>query len=224
MSHNNLGYAYAKIAEEAIKLLPQSIIKKRSTPIREAIRLKPDYAKALNNLGSVYNKLGTFPQAIESARRGDYAQTRLAEAQYNLGTAYYIATVQRVGSALQLAVKLKPDFADAFNSLGSALYQAQKFDQAIEVYKRAISLKPKVAETHNNLGKVYYRAKRNQEAVAAFKAAIQLKPNFGEAHFSLAVAYVALGDKKGVLEEYKILKTIDPVLAEKFGTTFLKPK
>jgi hypothetical protein len=33
---------------------------------------------------------------------------------------------------------------------------------------------------------------------------------------------VALGDKKGVLEEYKLLKTIDPALAEKFSTAFLK--
>jgi len=33
---------------------------------------------------------------------------------------------------------------------------------------------------------------------------------------------VALGDKKGVLEEYKALKAIDPVLAEKFFAAFLK--
>jgi len=84
-----------------------------------------------------------------------------------------------------------------------------------------LSLKPN-PETNNNLGKVYYRAKRNKEAVASFKAAIALRPNFAEAHFNLAVAYVALGDKKGVLEEYKTLKTIDPALAEKFAATFLK--
>ena len=78
------------------------------------------------------------------------------------------------------------------------------------------------AETHNNLGKVYYRAKRNQEAVASFKAAIALRPNFAEAHFNLAVAYVALGDKKGVLEEYKTLKTIDPALQRNLLATFLK--
>jgi len=34
---------------------------------------------------------------------------------------------------------------------------------------------------------------------------------------------VALSDKKGVLEEYKTLKTLDPALAEKFAATFLKP-
>jgi len=38
-------------------------------------------------------------------------------------------------------VKLKPDFADAYNSLGSALYQLQQFDQAIQSYKKALSLK-----------------------------------------------------------------------------------
>ena len=119
-------------------------------------------------------------------------------------------------------MRLKSDFADAYNSLGSALYQAQQFDQAIEAYKKTLSLRPESAETYNNLGKVYYRSKRNQEAAASFKTAIKLKPNYGEAHFNLAVSYVALGDKKGVLEEYNALKTIDPALAEKFSTTFLK--
>ena len=61
-------------------------------------------------------------------------------------------------------------------------------------------------------------------ALSAIKTAIKLKQNFGEAHYNLAVTYVALGDKKAVLEEYKILNTVDPVLAEKFGTTFLKQR
>ena len=50
-------------------------------------------------------------------------------------------------AALQQAVRLKTDFADAYNSLGSALYQAQQFDQAIEAYKKALSLKPKRGDT-----------------------------------------------------------------------------
>ena len=85
-----------------------------------------------------------------------------------------------------------------------------------------LALKPDSAETYNNIGKAFYGSKRNQEAAAAFKTAIKLRPTYGEAHFNLAVAYVALGDKKGVLDEYKVLRAIDPGLAEKFFQAFLK--
>ncbi|MDQ1728119.1 MAG: hypothetical protein QOD33_244, partial [Pyrinomonadaceae bacterium] len=69
---------------------------------------------------------------------------------------------------------------------------------------------------------VYYRSKRYPEAIAAFKTAIGLRANFGEAHFNLAVTYVALGDKKKVLEEYQVLKSVDPKLAEDFFGRFIK--
>jgi hypothetical protein len=49
-----------------------------------------------------------------------------------------------------------------------------------------------------------------------------LKPDYGEAHFNLAVAYVALKDRKGALDEYNLLKTLDPKLADDFFQRFLK--
>ena len=96
-----------------------------------------------------------------------------------------------------------------------------EFEQAIEAYKKTLSLKPN-AETSNNLGTVYFRTKRYQEAASAFKEAIRIKPDYGEAHFNLAVAYVALSDRKGALDEYNNLKTLDPRLADEFFKRFLK--
>jgi tetratricopeptide (TPR) repeat protein len=145
-----------------------------------------------------------------------------AEAQYNLGTAYYNREqYKEAATALQQAVRLRPDYADAYNSLGSTLYKAQQFEQAIDAYKKTLSLKPN-AETSNNLGTVYFRTKRYQEAASAFKEAIRIKPDYGEAHFNLAVAYVALSDRKGALDEYNNLKTLDPRLADEFFKRFLK--
>ena len=45
------------------------------------------------------------------------------------------AAIERFRAALQI----KPDFADALNNLGFALFQTGQPDQAFELYKKALS-------------------------------------------------------------------------------------
>jgi protein O-GlcNAc transferase len=69
---------------------------------------------------------------------------------------------------------------------------------------------------------VYFRIQRYADAAASLKTAVRLRPNYAEAHFNLAVAYVALKDRKGALDEYNTLRTLDPKLADAFFQRFLK--
>ena len=48
-----------------------------------------------------------------------------------------------------------PDFADALNNLGYALFQTGQADQAFELYQKALAHRPDFAEALNNLG-IYY--------------------------------------------------------------------
>jgi len=83
-------------------------------------------------------------------------------------------------------------------------------------------LKPGSAETHNNLGKVYFGTKNYQEAALSFRNAVRLNGSYADAHHNLALTCVALGDKKCAFEEHKILKTLDPRLADEFFQRYLK--
>jgi tetratricopeptide (TPR) repeat protein len=56
---------------------------------------------------------------------------------------------------------------------------------------------------------------RHQEAIAAFKQAINIKPGYVEAHYNLGLSYLMLDDKVSALEQYKILKTLDPKEADR---------
>jgi protein O-GlcNAc transferase len=49
------------------------------------------------------------------------------------------------------ALRLKPDFAEAFNNLGNALKDQGRLVKAMECFKKALQLKPEVAHVHSNL-------------------------------------------------------------------------
>ena len=87
-------------------------------------------------------------------------------------------------------------------------------------YKKVLTLTPDDAETHNNLGAVYLKAKRYAEAATSFKAATRLRPDYVDAHFNLAVTFVLLKDRKGVQDEYDILKRLDARRADDFAKRF----
>ena len=51
---------------------------------------------------------------------------------------------------------------------------------------------------------------RYQESKDAYQHAIRLKPDFAEAHYGLGRTYLMLGNRDGAVEEYNVLKTLDP--------------
>ena len=59
--------------------------------------------------------------------------------------------------------------------------------------------------------------KRYKESNDAYQQAIRLKPDFAEAHYGLGRTYLMLGDRDGALEEYNVLKTLDPKSAAELG-------
>ena len=55
-----------------------------------------------------------------------------------------------------MAIKIKPDFAEAYSNLGIALVAEGKNEEAISHYKMAIKIKPDYADAYNNLGAVLF--------------------------------------------------------------------
>ncbi|OGT03402.1 MAG: hypothetical protein A2Z65_07845 [Gallionellales bacterium RIFCSPLOWO2_02_58_13] len=49
------------------------------------------------------------------------------------------------------ALKIKPDFVEAYSNLGNALRDLGQFDDAVASYRRALAIKPDYAEAYSNL-------------------------------------------------------------------------
>ena len=94
-------------------------------------------------------------------------------------------TVVDALTAMQKAVELSPQDAEAHNNLGATLQELGRFDEALASLSQAIALKPGYAEAHNNLGATLQELGRLDEALASLSQAIALKPHYSKAHNNL---------------------------------------
>ncbi len=62
----------------------------------------------------------------------------------------------------------------------------------------------------------------NKEAIASYKQAIRINPDNADAHICLGLAYILLNDGGSALDQYKILKSLDPELANKLFNMIYK--
>ncbi len=115
---------------------------------RQAIRLKPDFAKAYFNLGLLYAELRRYEEAIEAYRQTIRLTPDNADAHSNLGMLYGGTNRPNEAKAtLKEAIKLAPDSAAAHYNLGLVYIQYGDISAACEQQQRLLRLDRKLADT-----------------------------------------------------------------------------
>jgi protein O-GlcNAc transferase len=89
----------------------------------------------------------------------------------------------------QQALRLKPDYAEAFYNLGNVLQKQGKLGAAIEFYQQALNIKPEIAEAHNNLGTIFQLEGQLDAAIESYQRALEVKPNYAQAYCNLGNVY-----------------------------------
>jgi tetratricopeptide (TPR) repeat protein len=165
----------------------------------EALRIRPEYADAHNNLGSL---LRQFPgREAEAKAHLDAAlriQPAFPEAANNLGVWYQDqGDLEHAAEAYRQAAHLRHDFATAYRNLGTVLLKTREGrEEALAALRTAVSLDPLSAEAHDGLGTALLGLPgREEDAVAEYRTAVRLKPDF-------AVAYNNLGNALARSEEH----------------------
>ena len=75
-----------------------------------------------------------------------------AKRLYKMGVEYGRAGLYHIAArTFEQAVKLKPDYADAYFSLGHAYYDLQQWEQAIDSLQRGLALKPDDKDSQDRL-------------------------------------------------------------------------
>ncbi|MFZ1109035.1 MAG: tetratricopeptide repeat protein [Rhodomicrobium sp.] len=116
--------------------------------------------------------------------------------------AYDAGDYDRAISDYNQAIRLKPDYADAYNNRGNAYRAKGDNDRAIADYDQAIRLKPDYASAYNNRGASYNEKGDNDRAIADYDQAIRLKPDDASAYINRGNAYRAKGDNDRAIADY----------------------
>ena len=101
---------------------------------------------------------------------------------YNLGTLYMkLGKPSGAKVALEQALKLTPDYAEANNTLGALLAQNGDIAGAVARFRKALETKPDYPDALNNLGYTLFQTGQAQEAYQLYQQALKLRPDFPEA-------------------------------------------
>jgi Flp pilus assembly protein TadD len=102
----------------------------------------------------------------------------------------------------------------AYSSLGAALIQQDRFDEAVANISEALRIKPEFAEAHNNLGLVLCKKGKLNEGIRYFSRAVELDPDYANAHSNLGSALAQQGKLDDAITYFTRALQIDPDLPE----------
>lgn len=153
----------------------------------EAIRLDPGYARAFTGIADAYSIASNF----------EWMSPREA--------------MPLARAAVESALALNPELADAYTSLGAILswYEWDQ-DEAERAYLRALELDPNSTFAHYWYALLLDYTNRPDDALAALSAALALDPLALQVRNGLGNHYQWLGDFDAAIEIYKSILQIDP--------------
>lgn len=108
------------------------------------------------------------------------------------------------------AVKIYPDYSDAWGQKGLAHYRLNQFSTAEKAYLKSIEINPGNATTHSNLGSLYFKTEQFNAAKTAFEKALQYQPNHIDANANYAATLGTLGEYEKAIIYFKKAISLEP--------------
>ncbi len=84
--------------------------------------------------------------------------------------------------AYDQAIKLDPQYSDAYYDKGWALKDLQRYMEALDAFDQVLKLDPQYAEAQRSRGDTLWDLKRFDDALAAYNQALKLDPQNATAH------------------------------------------
>ena len=111
---------------------------------------------------------------------------------------------------LEHAVELAPQFASAWNTLGTIAYQTRRFPLAEQRFRQALKQDPTVYEALVNLGGALVTQHKLDEALEVNAHATLIRPNDALANSQLGMTYFELGQFDSAVKYLERARQIDP--------------
>jgi tetratricopeptide (TPR) repeat protein len=202
LAHNNLGMA----------LLSQGKQDEAESHFEESVRIHPEYADALTNLGSIRCRKGFIGEGIELHKKALRIKPKEPRIYNNLGVGLASKGMTRDAVlCYQEAIRIRLDFAEAWNNLGRSYQDLGDLDGAIHCFRRALTLQPGYVTALTNLGDALLKKGQVSDAETAYQQAIERSPQAAApAYNALATIYGARGEYKEAIEVRNKALALEP--------------
>jgi tetratricopeptide (TPR) repeat protein len=131
--------------------------------------------------GDVFMARKDYRAAVEAYGEGNPKDPVLRN---KMGIAYHQMTeLNRARKCYEQALKLKPDYFEAINNIGTIYYAQKSYRRAISWYNRALkvdSTSARAASTYSNRGTAWFSRKQYEKAMEDYQAAVHLDPSVFE--------------------------------------------
>ncbi len=102
------------------------------------------------------------------------------------------------------------DSPEALARLGDRYFEANRFEQAAEIYKKVLKLNPNDVDTYNDLGLALHYTGKSDEAVEILQQGTAVKPSFQRIWLSLGFVLSSLGRNEEAKPALQKVLEIDP--------------
>ncbi len=187
-----------------------------------------DYATLLNNIGSVYDKIGDYNKALEFYEKAINIREKVLGTEHpdtatsynNIGGVYmaisdYNKALEFYEKAINVKIKLlgteHPDTATSYNNIGLLYKNMGDYNKALEFYEKALNIREKVlgtehrdtAGSYNNISGVYYSMGDYSKALEFYEKTLQIfEKVLGTEHPDTAISYNNIGFVYNRMRDY----------------------
>jgi predicted Zn-dependent protease len=113
-------------------------------------------------------------------------------------------------NCLNRAIALAPQFAAAWNNLGTIAYQTRQYQQAEEYFRTALQHDPEAYNPLVNLGGALLAQAKIDDSLTINQRAVRVKPDDPLAHSQLGQSYYFLGKLDEAETHLRQAKALDP--------------
>src|SRR5690349_3254541 len=160
-------------------------------PKQTALPATPQTPKPLSaeTRGDIFMARKMYREAVETFREGSPKDPILLN---KIGIAYHqMMQLDNARKSYEEALKLKPNYVEVMNNLGTVYYARKSFRRAISWYNKALKASapqdPKSASIYMNLGTALFARKQYEKATAAYQTAMTIDPDVFERHGNVGV-------------------------------------
>ena len=180
-----------------------------------AVRLRPNYVEALNNMGNALMQLGRKQEALDAYQTAIKYAPNYTEPYTNLGFLLMGAGHPNEGiAAYEQAVRLQLTSPNPHINLANGYLNVGRYEEAITQFQEAIKLNPNNSEAWYFLANAYVNTGHFKEAEEPYINALKLNPNNLGAENNLAAVYYKLSRIPEAIGHYESAIRLNPDYAE----------